>query len=229
MGKTAIVVGGTGGIGVEVVHTFRENGYRTVVIARGQNNKRLSEFEGCPNVTLYKGDVTKVADYRSLLETILKDLKEVDYVVYSTGLPPDTDVPLSKYSLGDWDRTFDIYVKGFLLTFQATLSSFKEGGHIIMLGSAITRFSWDSLPPISAGHYAAAKAAAAELVKWARREAHEHGVLVSLVSPGAVDTASHRTGTLTKIPKRLLPVKSVTDTVLSLLSNRIEANIELVA
>lgn len=229
MGKTAIVIGGTGGIGRNIVGALEMRQMRVAVVSRG---KHLPINDGIAHtlVSNFKGDTTDEAGVNKLLEVIRAECGKLDYVVYAAGLPPDIDVPLLEYSLAAWERTFDTYVKGFLIFFRSALPHMNKDAHFIVLGSAITRFSSDSLPPISAGHYAAAKAALVELVKWTRRESHDHGVLLSLISPSAVDTAIHQTdGALSKIPKRLLPVTVVTDAVISFLLNGIEGNLELVA
>ena len=228
MAKTAIVVGGTGAIGRNIVHALEEIGCQVAVISRGHHNFVFQPSDH-PLVTTYIGDATKEEEIKPLIATILKEHGNLDYAVYSAGLPPDVDKPLSDYSAADLDRTFNTYVKGFLLFFQTTLPHINQGGHIIVLGSAITRFSCDSIPPISAGHYAAAKAAVAESVKWARREAHERGAFLSLIAPGAVDTMNHQSGALAKIPKRLLPVTTVTAAVVTFLVKGIEGDLQLVA
>jgi len=128
-----------------------------------------------------------------------------------------------------WNATFDTYVKGFLISFRTMLTQINRGGHVVALGSAITRFPSDALPPINAGPYAAAKAALSELVKWVRREAKERGVLVSIVSPGAVDTSSHHTGDLAAIPKRMLSLDTVCDTIITLVLAGADGELQVVA
>ena len=187
MGETAIVIGGTGGIGRHIVNALAERGCHTAIITRGQHVVETQPYNHAMTSS-YFADVTREVEFRSVVEKVRSEFGRLNFVVYSTGLPPDVDIPLTGYPLINWDRTFDTYVKGFLISFRTTLPHLAAGGHFLVIGSAITRFSSDSLPPISAGHYAAAKAALTELVKWARREAHEQGAMLSLISPGAKQT-----------------------------------------
>jgi NAD(P)-dependent dehydrogenase (short-subunit alcohol dehydrogenase family) len=155
--------------------------------------------------------------------------EHIDCLIYSAGRTPDVAVPLMKYEPEEFAKTFDVYVRGFLHAFQITLPHMTCGGHIVILGSAVTRFPSDHLPPIYAGHYAAAKAALAELAKWARREAHQKNVLLSLVAPGAVDTATHCIGALSQIPKNLLSIETLTAAILGMVLNGIEGDLQMVA
>ena len=229
MGKTAIVVGGTGGIGRNIVAALAQNGTHVAVISRG--TRAPIDGVGSRNlVSNFEGDVSDEVSVTRLLGMIQAQCGKADFVVYAAGLPPDVQVPLMEYPLADWDRTFDIYVKGFLIFFRCVLPHLNKQAHFLAIGSAITRFPSDSLPPIFAGHYSAAKAALGELVKWTRREAHDHGVLLSLISPSAVQSTIHQgSGALAKVPKKLVPVTVLTDAVTAFLFNGIEGTLELVA
>ncbi len=221
MKKIAIVIGGPGGIGTALVHELVRRDWDVTVLTRRARPTG-------DRVTWYQGDVTEEADLRRIANQFAQEYGQADCIVYSAGLPPDVRIPLKNYPVADWNATFDTYVKGFLLSFQALLPHMRGGGHIVVMGSAITRFPSDSLPPIYAGHYAAAKAALSELVKWTRREAKEQGVLVSLVSPGAVDTLAHHTGDLAAIPKNLLQLKAVCDAILGIITAGIDAELNMV-
>ncbi len=228
MKKAAIVVGGTGGIGSGIVAALAKKGIRVAAVSRAQMTSL--DLTAKHLVSHFQADATDEASVKLLFERINGELGKADYLVYAAGLPPDVRVSLAEYPLTDWDRTFDTYVKGFLIFFRSALPHMKSPAHFVVLGSAITRFPADALPPIHAGHYAAAKAALAELVKWMRREAHDHGALLSLVSPSAVDTAIHRgNGVLGAIPKKLIPQTAVSDAVVAFLGGGIEATLELVA
>ncbi len=226
MSGTAVVVGGTGGIGAPIVSAFAGLGWNVAVVTRGR--KPLDFHGNDRSVTVFTGDVSKQDDMQRIGREFSTVHGRADCLIYASGIPPDVTVGLREYAVENWDATFNTYVRGFLLSFQTMLPNMNRDGHIVALGSAITRFSSDCLPPIQAGHYAAAKAALAELVKWARREAREREVKVSLVSPGAVDTAVHRSGELASISKKLLPVKVVCDAVLCLVSHGVEADLQMV-
>jgi 3-oxoacyl-[acyl-carrier protein] reductase len=213
--KVVIVVGGSGGIGVHLVRCLSELQCQVVVLARGTN----CVFPGSKDVAFYPTNVTVEEEVRRSIAEITKTHHGIDGVIYSAGRSPDVTVPLVRYPSLEFKKTFDIYVVGFLHVFQAVLPHMNPGGHIVILGSAITRFPSDGLPP---------KAAIAELAKWARREAHNERVLLSVVAPGAVDTISHRIGALGKIPKNLLPVTAVTEVILGMLQKGIEGDIQVV-
>lgn len=133
----------------------------------------------------FVADVSSEQSVRAAVRSILNG-GSIDALVYSVGLKPDVGTPLSDYDSADWRKTFAAYVDGLFYVYKAILPSMERGGHILAISSAITRLSSDSLPPFNAGHYAAAKSALDEFCKWARREAHERGLLMSRVAPGSV-------------------------------------------
>lgn len=226
MKKKALVIGGSGSIGTALVHQFLEIGWDVAVMSR--HSRSGLEIGSSGQVATYQGDVTNEAD----LDRIGREFAasgHLDCIVYSAGLPPDVTIPLKEYPAAKWDETFSTYVTGCLFSFRALLPYVQRGAHLIVLGSAITRFASDSLPPIHAGHYAAAKAAVSELVKWMRREAKEQGLSVSLVSPSAVDTASHQTGELAAVPKKLIPVTALCSAILGIVSAGIDSDLQMLA
>jgi len=81
------------------------------------------------------------------------------------------------------------------------------------MSSAVKRFSSDNLPPIYAGHYAASKAALDELLKWAKREAHEKGILLSLIAPAVVDTPFQQNALIYRKPPAVISLTQLSDEV----------------
>lgn len=112
------------------------------------------------------------------------------------------------YPAEAWRATFEVYLTGFLFPLQHALRLLPRGGHVIAISSAITRFAATNLPGgFWAGHYAAAKAALDELCKWARREAHQRGLMLSRIAPAALDTDFHRSAPAFRRPSAVIPSK----------------------
>jgi len=173
--------------------------------------------------------VTVDDQVHSCLEGIRSTAGRIDFLIYTAGLEPDSDIPLAVYRTDAWCATFNTYVTGFFFCFREGLKVIERGGHIVAVSSAITRFPANALPPIYAGHYAAAKAALDELCKWGRREAHERGILLSRIAPGAIDTPFHRAAPAHLRPPALLPVQVVTEKIVQAVMNGEEIDQELVA
>jgi 3-oxoacyl-[acyl-carrier protein] reductase len=173
--------------------------------------------------------VTDVAAFRTTLTEVLGHSGHATVLVYTPALPPDVDIGLASYPLEAWQSTFAVYVTGFLVAFQEGLRLMRPGGHIVALGSAVTRFDGQHLPPLFAGHYSAAKAALNELCKWGRREAHRKGVLLSRVAPGALDVPYHREAPEERRPRAMLPVPVVVGQIVMAVNEARELDLEIVA
>lgn len=109
---------------------------------------------------------------------------------------------------------------GYFLCFRECMKVMRLGEHILAMSSAITRFSSDNLPPIYAGHYAASKAALDALLKWAKREAHEKGILLSLIEPAVVDTPFQQNALIYRKPPAVISLTQLADEVSKSFTNK---------
>ncbi len=221
--KVAVVVGGTGQVGSVCTATLAENGFRVFSLSRHPSVDSGAEVEW------HFCDVLDPRAFRSLLNEIVGMSGTLDALVYTPALSPDVDIPLSEYSLERWQANWNVYVTGFLVAFQESLKLMKGGGHIVALGSAVTRFTWDHLPPFFAGHYAVTKAALNELIKWSKREAHAKGILLSRIAPGALDVPYHRNASDHRRPKNMIPVPQVVDQIAAALLNSTELDLDIIS
>lgn len=225
----AIVVGATGVLGRGMVTTLLNQNCRVAAVARG-----LSRLESLTrdddSLSIHVADFTQFQDITRCIREVTDTHNQIDYVIYTPSLPPQADVPLLEVTLSDWQAHFDIHVTGFFLCFKHIANVIERGGHIAVISSAITRFRADQLPPnIYAGQYAAAKAALDEFCKWARREAHEKGFMLSHVAPGAIDCPYHRDAPAYRRPPALLPPSEVATVVVNALLTGREIDEVLVA
>jgi NAD(P)-dependent dehydrogenase (short-subunit alcohol dehydrogenase family) len=221
--KVVVVIGGTGQIGTSVASGFLERGYSVVSVARGrtaapQDESRPKEKQ----IETIHADVRIENEVKECFEYINRIFGPLNCVVYSPGIEPDVDLPLLEYPLEAWENTFRVYVTGLFLCFRTALPYFEPSGHFFVLSSAITRFSMDNLPPLHAGHYAAAKAAVDEFCKWARRESHTRGCLLSRLAPAAVDVPFHRNAPANRRPARMIPLSQVVQKITAAALERCE-------
>lgn len=221
--RTAVIVGGTGNVGRECLRCFTESGFQTWALSRHapDNNLCCGLWKHC--------DVTNELDFRGALAEVLGPLSDMAVLVYTPAFPPDVEIGLADYPMEAWRQTLTVYVTGFLVAFQEGLRLMKSGGHIVAIGSAVTRFDGQHLPPINAGHYSAAKAALNELCKWGRREAHTRGLLLSRIAPGALDVPYHREAPKERRPKATLPVPALVRQIIDAVNEGRELDLELVA
>lgn len=229
--NVAVIIGGTGHIGTAIVVELRKLGCNVAVVARHEHSLEEfpeNTFDDGARISIHQADASVEDQIKRCLNEVKEDFGRIDYVVYSAGITPE-DVPLAEYSTESWERTFDVYVKGFFLCFREGMRTIERGGHMVAISSAITRFPTDMLPKIHAGQYAAAKAALDEFVRWGRREAHDNGLLLSRVAPGAVDTPFHQNARASRRPAAVLPLDLIANKVTEALRTAHEIDLQIVA
>ncbi len=230
MEKCAIVIGGSGSIGSEVVQALLQ--LNLSVIAVGRSQDKLDRLATCSSDKLftYSADCTQESQVGEMLRWVNDKQGRIDYLIHTVALPQDADVPLANCRTESWNTTFDTYVRSFFLCFREVLGVMQPEGHIVAVSSAITRLRWDNIPPmLYAGHYAAAKAALDELCKWSRREAHERGVLLSRIAPGAVDTPQSRNAPPHRRSAAFLPLSLVASKIVDAIVLKTEIDEIMVA
>lgn len=186
-GRTAVVVGGTSGLGRAIAHGLAEAGADVVCTSRRaeQVDAAAAEIEGFGRRTIRC--VSDVAD-RASLENLLSEAKsalgKVDILVNSAGITKRT--PTLDVGDEEWNSILETNVTGTLRTCQVFGRHMIENdyGRIINIASLST---FVSLFEVAA--YAASKAAVASLTKSLAIEWAKSGVNVNAIAPGVFRTA----------------------------------------
>ncbi|MEM8778015.1 MAG: SDR family oxidoreductase [Cyanobacteria bacterium P01_G01_bin.49] len=179
--KTAVITGGTTGIGFATARQFIQEGAR--VIITGRNEARLTE-------ALEKlGDraIAVKADVRSLkeLDTLATKVKEtfgsLDILFANAGI--GKFAPLEQIDENFYDNQFDINVKGVFFTVQKLAGLLNEGATVILNASAV------NAKGVATGSvYFATKAAVRSLARTLAAELGARKIRVNALSPGIVRT-----------------------------------------
>src|SRR5271156_138237 len=132
-GKTAVITGGTEGIGLATAKLFVQEG--AYVFITGRRRKELDEAVKAigKNVSAVQGDIAKLSDLDRLYETVSKDKGHIDIVFANAGVAEF--VPIESVTEEHFDKLFNINVRGTLFTVQKALPLLKDGGSIILNGS----------------------------------------------------------------------------------------------
>ncbi len=180
-GKTAVITGGTTGIGYETARRFIEEGAR--VIITGQNQQRLaaSAEKLGPNAIPVLADVRSLAALDMLASRTREELKGLDIIFANAGL--GTFAPINRIDEDAYDRQFDINVKGVFFTVQKLLDLLNPMASVILNASAV------NAKGMAAGSvYFATKAAVRSLARSMAAELGERGIRVNALSPGLIPT-----------------------------------------
>jgi 3-oxoacyl-[acyl-carrier protein] reductase len=184
-GRTAVVCGGSAGIGLGIAESLHEEGANLVLLARQADTlERVAERLGAAAVP---GDVRSADDLERLVQTAVDRFGGIDIVVNNSGGPPRT----SALEL-DEDKVHDA-VK-LLLVSAVRLTDLclpylerSPGGRIVNVTSSTVREPVDNL--------ALSNAVRPGVIGWAKtlaRELGPKGITVNSIAPGRIDTARIR-------------------------------------
>jgi NAD(P)-dependent dehydrogenase (short-subunit alcohol dehydrogenase family) len=132
-GKTAVITGGTEGIGLATAKRFVEEG--AYVFITGRRQKELDEAVKAigANVSGVQGDIAQLPDLDRLFETVAKAKRRIDIVFANAGVGEFAS--FGAVTEEHFDRLFNINVRGTLFTVQKALPLLNDGGSIILNGS----------------------------------------------------------------------------------------------
>ena len=164
MSPTAVVTGGSGGIGGAVAAELRGRGWQVV---------SLSRREGC--------DISDEAQVRGAFGQI----EHLDALINCAAQL--IKAPILELTAADWDAQIDAGLRGaFLCSREAFRLMREDGGSIVMVSSLSGVAGAEKFPGMAA--YVAAKSGLAGLAEALAVEGRPHGIRVNTISPGAVDT-----------------------------------------
>jgi meso-butanediol dehydrogenase/(S,S)-butanediol dehydrogenase/diacetyl reductase len=186
-GRVAVVTGGAKGIGRGIVEALATRG-ATVVVADldsdegGRVADELSR-SGDHRVEAIAVDVTDAASVNALVRSVIDELGQLDILVNNAGV--SRSVPFVDIDEAEWDRVFDVNVKGVYLACRAVVPHMiaRRYGKIINISSMVGK---EAIPLFV--HYSASKAAVLGLTQGLAKEMAEYDVNVNAVCPGVVRT-----------------------------------------
>src|SRR6202166_4439896 len=134
-GKTAVITGGTSGIGLATAKQFANEGAYVFITGRRDAELAAALKEIGRNVGGVQGDVSNLADLDRLFAQIKKEKGKLDIVFANAGVAKYA--PFGKITEEFYDSIFNINVKGLLFTVQKALPMLPDGASIILNASII--------------------------------------------------------------------------------------------
>ncbi len=183
MHQSVLITGASSGIGEAAAIHLAHKGFR--VFAASRRIEKLKELSGLGGgrITPMAMDVTDEGSIANTLEEIAANGVTLYGLVNNAGV--SVMGPLERLSTEDWRRQFETNVFGLASVTRAVLPQMREAGRgrIVNIGSLTGRIA----APFQ-GAYAASKHAVEGLSDSLRRELAPHGIKVSVVRPGAINT-----------------------------------------
>ena len=188
MPKIAFITGASAGIGAATASILAQNGYNLLLAAR-----RLDRLETLATelqaqygvrVHTFALDVRNRAEVSAELNALPAEWQNIDVLVNNAGLSQGLDA-FHEANLDDWDTMIDTNVKGLLYVSRLVSEWMvaRKTGHIINIGSIAGKETYTN-----GNVYCATKHAVDSLNKAMRIDLLPHGIRVTGINPGAVET-----------------------------------------
>jgi 3-oxoacyl-[acyl-carrier protein] reductase len=176
-GKTALVTGGSRGIGRAIVRRLAGDG-ATVVFTFKDNQAAADELAGEVGAVAVRADQEDVGNVATMFQAVPDGL---DILVNNAAINPPR--PIRELTSDEFDRVMTVNAKFPALAMREAATRLREHGRIINISTLNTQ-----VPAPGTALYSASKAALEQLTAVAARELGGRGITVNTVTPGATDT-----------------------------------------
>ena len=187
MNKTVLITGATSGIGKACAELFSAQGYRLIIT--GRRKERLEELKNelaskNTEILSLNFDVRNYDEVQKHLGDLPEAWKNIDVLVNNAGLASGMS-QIQNGAIEDWEKMIDTNIKGLLYVTRtiAPLMIASGKGHIINISSIAGKEVYPN-----GNVYCASKFAVDALSKSMRMDMLEHGIKVTNIAPGAVET-----------------------------------------
>ena len=184
-GKSAVVTGASGGMGLEISKELSKNNISVLMLDIKSPNKDFLKN----NINCYfkKVDVTNFNKMKSHINTFYKKHKSIDYLVNTTGvLWFNKDVSALNINSNVWDKVFEINLKSMVYLSKIVVPKMKKNkfGSMVHI-SSVDALSGDDKPQDA---YGASKAAMIRLSKSFAIQFASKNIRSNIILPGPIDT-----------------------------------------
>lgn len=180
-GRTLLLTGAAGGIGLCIAEVFHRSGANLVLGDRDEGVlSALSDEFGGDRVATLAGDAANPEDAQALTQLAISRFGGIDYLIPGAGIYPAQ--PFAEISDDDWRRLMAINLDGVFYVCRRAQPHLKPGGAIVFLTSLAPHRGAQSN-----AHYAAAKGAVGALMRSLTRELAPD-IRCNAIAPGIIDT-----------------------------------------
>ena len=185
-GKTALVTGGSRGIGAAIALKLASEGADVVVTYSSSESEaeRVCGIakQGGVEAFAIKADAREPQQVIDAVRQVVSKFKKIDILVNNAGIFELRDI--REASLEDFDRTMNVNVKSVFAATAEAVKSMPDNGRIITIGSIFG----ETLPLPGCSLYGMSKGAVNLLTRGWARDLGARGITVNVIQPGPIDT-----------------------------------------
>lgn len=185
-GKTALVTGGSRGIGAGIAKRLAASGANVAITYNKGAEAAASvvdEIERAGGKAMaVQAEAADAEAVAAAVDKTVATFGRLDVLVNNAGTA--IPKPFQEATLEELDRVIDINLRGTLIATQAALKHMQDGGRIIMIGSCLG----ERMMTPGLATYAATKGAIKMFTQGLSREVGPRGITVNNVQPGPIDT-----------------------------------------
>ncbi len=184
-GKTALITGGSSGIGLATAKLFQEHGARVAITGTDAAKLDRAKATLSGNAVTIQADVRSVADMTRMASQVKAAFGQLNIFFANAGTALGT--PIGGTDEAAYTKLMDVNVKGVFFSVQAVVPLMPPGSSIIL------NTSWlDQRGVPGRGILSASKAAVRSLTRTFAAELAERKIRVNAVSPGSIITPLHK-------------------------------------
>ncbi len=181
LGKTALITGGTSGIGLATAKLLIEEGASVVVTGRDRSRFADVRAELGDGALILAADVRSAEAMQTVAAQVQQTFGGLDILFANAGYVIPT--PLQSIDERQYDDIMDVSVKGVVFTMQSALPVLREGASVVLMTSFIDQTGKHGLSLV-----AAAKAAVRSFARSWSYELLDRKIRVNAVAPGGIET-----------------------------------------
>jgi 3-oxoacyl-[acyl-carrier protein] reductase len=185
-GKTALVTGGSRGIGAAIVRRLASEGVAvafTYAASSAAANELVADIAANGGTAVaIRADSAEPAEVQAAVAQTVQRFGRLDILANNAGIIGSGTV--DTFPLADFDRILAVNVRAVFVAVQAALPHMGEGGRIVITGSVVA----DRTGVAGAAAYSMSKAAVAGLTRGMARDLGPRGITVNVVQPGPTET-----------------------------------------